>query len=87
MAATKIRIDFHYKGFNQVRNAPGVVSDLERRAAAVAAAAGPGHEIRTLAGGNRVRARVSVRTATPEARLAEATNKTLSQAIGSAGRR
>jgi hypothetical protein len=61
-----------------------ILPDLQRRAANIAAAAGPGFEVDSAIGKNRARA--SVRTVTFAARRAEATNRTLSRALD-AGRR
>lgn len=47
----------------------------------IAAAAGEGVEVSSWVGRNRVR--VTVRTATPEAMLDEAKNRTLTRAVGS----
>lgn len=57
----------------------GVKADLERRAKAIAAAAGDGFEVATRDGKNRIH--VEVQTATPEAMLAEAQDKRLTRAI------
>lgn len=61
-----------------------VVPVLRAMGESIAAAAGPGHEVETYIG--RRRARVTVRTATDEARYAEATDRTLTSAVD-AGRR
>lgn len=84
MAQVVTKIEFHYKAFTKVRRSPGVVADLIRRGTAIAAAAGPGHGIETNYNGV-TRARVTVMTETLEAKKAEATDKTLTRAIG-AGR-
>jgi len=55
---------------------------LEDMGGRVAAAAGPGHDVEPWVG--RVRARVTVRTATPAAMEAEATDRTLTAAINAA---
>lgn len=77
--ATKVRLKFHYPAFNAVRNDPAVVAEITRRAEAIAAAAGEGHEVTVRTGG--ARARASVRTATHEARRSEAVDKTLTSAL------
>lgn len=77
--AAKIRLEFHYSAFNAVRNSPEVVAELTRRAEAIAAAAGEGHEVEVRTGG--ARARASVRTATFQAMKAEAVDKTLTSAL------
>lgn len=58
---------------------PAVKADLKRRADRIAAAAGPGFEASVVSGRNRARA--SVITATPEARLAEARDHVLLRAL------
>lgn len=70
-----------------VRNlarSPKVMAELERRGRAIAAAAGPGHEVQPFVGKNRDR--VTVRTATWSARYHEAAERNLTRAFG-AGRR
>lgn len=57
---------------------------LEEMGASIAVTAGDGHEVETFVG--RSRARVTVRTATTEARIDEAVNRTLTRSID-AGRR
>lgn len=66
-------------GARAVRCAPGVLADLERRARAIAAAAGPGMVVRTSVGPNRARA--AVITATLRARRGQAKDKRLTRAI------
>lgn len=61
-----------------------IVPALESMGQSIAQAAGPGHEVETFIG--RRRARVTVRTATHEARRAEATDRALTRAVD-AGRR
>lgn len=56
-----------------------VLADLERRGQAIARVAGPGMECDTYVGANRARA--TVRTATGEARRAEARSRSLTSAI------
>lgn len=62
-----------------LRGGGGVRGDLESRARRIAAAAGEGFEVDSDVGAKRFRA--SVRTATFEARKAEATGRTLSRAL------
>lgn len=66
-------------GIRALLRSPEVEHDLERRAQAIAAAAGEGMEVSTFRGPNRVRA--TVITATTEARVAEATDRALTRAI------
>lgn len=83
----KVRIKVNRKEIRRLLRGEGEYSgvreDLERRGRAVAEAAGPGMEVDTTVGRNRLR--VSVRTATPEAVLAEAKDRTLSKAVDAAG--
>lgn len=78
------RIKLNHKGVRALLRSPQVLADLERRARAIAAAAGPGHRVESGVGRNRARA--AVVTETPEARHAEATERNLTRAID-AGRR
>lgn len=77
----KVRWKWHMKGYRQVRTSPGVVADVQSRAAAIALAAGEGMEADFGITGGRVRARASVRTATHEARAAEASDRALTRSI------
>lgn len=77
--ATKVRLEMNSAAFRAILRSPTVAADLERRAEAIAAQAGPGMEPNVMIGSNRARA--SVRTETHEARMAEATDKALTRAI------
>lgn len=77
------RVELNREGVRQLLKDPGVLADLQRRGQAIATAAGEGMEVQTHTGINRVR--VTVRTATPAAQVAEATSRVLTNAIG-AGR-
>lgn len=77
--ATTVRIVLNRAGVEELLRSPEVRADLERRARAIAAAAGEGMEVDSAIG--RTRARAMVWTDTPRARLAEATNRTLTRAI------
>lgn len=66
-------------GFRALLQSGEVAADLEARGSAIAAAAGPGHEVETYVGKTRVR--VTVRTETREAMLAEAQDRTLTNAL------
>lgn len=82
----KSRIELNSAGVREILRSGAVLADLTRRANAIANAAGgsaAGFEVDARVGANRARA--SVRTATFEARYAEATNRTLTKALG-AGR-
>lgn len=76
---------FHYQGFNAVRKSPEVVSELTKRGKAIAAAAGEEGDYEVIVGANSTRARVVVKTATPEAMQEEASYRSLTRALG-AGR-
>lgn len=80
--ASGTRFELNHDGVRELLQSPGVLADLAARAGRVAAAAGPGMEVSTFIGRNR--ARVSVITATTEARLAEAHHRTLTSAIDAA---
>lgn len=67
------------EGIRELLRSTEMADHLKDRAEKIAAAAGPGHEVRTDDGPNRARA--SVVTATPEAMRSEATNRTLTRAI------
>ncbi len=75
----KVRIELNKKAVREILRSPEVQADLKRRADAIAAAAGPGHETDLSVGRNRARA--SVVTATHEARRAEAVDRALTRAI------
>lgn len=79
MARKKTRIKFNYAGFNAVRRSAGVDEDLEGRARRVAAAAGPGFEVRRTINPGRVGYLVYAETL--EAMEAEAVDKALTSAI------
>lgn len=78
-----MRIEWHNQGFYDLRRAPGVVEDLERRGRAVAAAAGDGFELGSQQGAKRPqgRWRVGVVTATPEAMRKSAKHDALLKAL------
>lgn len=78
-----VRIKLNSPGVRELLRSPEVTADLKRRGQRIAAAAGPGHEVETFQGRNR--ARVTVRTTTDEAALAEQNHKRLTNALG-AGR-
>lgn len=80
---SKVRIEFHSEGFAALLRHPGIEADIRQRAEAIAEAAGEGVDAVVVQGRDRVRA--VVQTNTPEAKRAEAEDKTLTSAIG-AGR-
>jgi len=82
--AGKIRIEMNRAGIIAALKAPGVQADLLRRGNAAASAAGPGHMVTARVGATRVR--VSVITATPSAKRAEAVDRSLTRALDAARR-
>lgn len=77
-----VKLKFNRRGFEQLLKSPGVLADLERRAARVASAAGPGHGVRSEIGPNRARA--AVVTETFDAMAAEARERRLTAALDAA---
>lgn len=78
------RLVLNRKGIRELLRSPEVQRDLRRRAEAIAASAGPGHEVDVEVGPNRARA--SVRTVTIDAMIGEAEHRDLSRAIDAARR-
>ena len=78
------QIKFHNQGFKELRSAPGVVSDLEARAARVQAACGEGYVTGSRQGAARPqgRWRTSVVTGNAEAMRDCAKNNTLLKNLG-----
>ncbi|HNG25429.1 MAG TPA: hypothetical protein PLC03_15795 [Microthrixaceae bacterium] len=76
---TKVRVSLNKRAVRDLLNSPEIVADLERRAARIAAAAGPGMASDAQPG--KVRAHGRVWTDTPEAMLAEASDRALTAAI------
>lgn len=67
--AKTVRLRFNQRnGFRGLRTAPGVVADIERRAKAVAAAAGEGVEVLPVVQEPYSRAHAVVAATTPEAK-------------------
>lgn len=79
-----VKIEFNLKAFDQLRTAPGVDADLDRRARAVAAAAGDGYEVLPSQPG-RKRARRLVAPVTRRAKRDNERNNTLIRSL-SAGK-
>lgn len=77
-----VKVKLNSKGVRELLRSQEVLADLEERADRVAAAAGPGHRVEAEIGPNRARA--AVITDTPEAMVAEATNRTLTRAVDAA---
>lgn len=74
-----VRIELNVAGVGELLRSPEVLADLERRAQAVASAAGPGMEASAQVGSTRARA--SVITADLDAMRAEATDRALTRAV------
>ncbi len=75
----RTKLKFKRNWARDLMRSPGVLADLERRAANVAAAAGPGHEVRSEVG--KIRPRAAVVTARVQAIRAEAESKNLTSAL------
>lgn len=73
------RVDLNIAGFRRYRRSPEVAAMLKERGLAIAARAGDGMAVQTVIGANR--ARVTIRTATYDAMVAEATDRSLSRAL------
>lgn len=76
---TIVDIKINRRAVRELMRSPEMEQDLARRARAIAAAAGDGHEIDLWIGRNRVRA--TVRAETFPARAREARDKSLTRAI------
>ena len=74
-----MKIELNHDAIAKLLKSPEVEADLMRRAQRIASAAGNGMEAESSVGANRARA--SVITATPDAMLAEASNRSLSTAL------
>ncbi|QGZ16903.1 hypothetical protein SEA_LITTLETOKYO_11 [Arthrobacter phage LittleTokyo] len=83
MGSKVTKLVFRSAGFRAILRSPAVRADLEARGQRIAAAAGEGVGLESNVGANR--ARVTVATETREAAEREATDKSLTRAIG-AGR-
>lgn len=81
MAKSKFRLQIHPEGFNQVRRDPRIQDDLDRRAEAIAAAAGGGDDFVAHSSPTSTRARSVVVTATIDGMLAEARDRALTNAL------
>lgn len=79
--AGSMRIDFHNEGFDEVRRDPAVEVELMTRGHAIAEAAGGEPDFLVLSEPSKSRARVVVITATPAAKIAEATDRSLTRAL------
>lgn len=74
-----MKLKINNAGVQALLKSPGVRADIERRVQQIAAAAGDGMEASVEDGPKRVRG--SVITATTDARVAEATNRSLTAAL------
>lgn len=72
-------VKVHGPAVRALLRSPGVMADLKQRGQKISAAAGPGHEVEAFQGRNRNR--VTVRTTTNDAAIAEEAHKTLTNAI------
>lgn len=77
--ATNVKVKLNRRGMRALLTSSEVRGELEDRAQRIAASAGPGHRVDSETGRNRARA--AVITDTTEARIAEATDRTLTRAI------
>jgi hypothetical protein len=77
--ATPVRWRLVPGAIDKLLRDPGVAADLERRGRAIAAAAGPGHDVAPDPGPHR--ARVTVATATLDAVLDELLTRNLTRAV------
>lgn len=73
------RIDTNHREIRKFLRGPAMQKLLKSEATPIAKRAGPGIEVQVTAGRNRARA--TIRTATDEARAAQAAHKTLSKAL------
>lgn len=76
---TRVRISLNRQAVRDLLNGPEIMADLERRAARIADAAGPGMSYDVQPG--KVRAHGRVWTDTPEAMVAEAMSRALTTAV------
>lgn len=74
-----VLIVVNHDAIGELLKSPEIQADLLARGNRIAGAAGDGIEVEPTIGRNR--ARVTVRTATTDARIAEATDRTLTRAI------
>lgn len=74
-----VRVVLNRRAVRDLLRSSEVVADLRARAGRIADAAGEGMEARTQL--SKTRARAAVFTATPQARAAEAKNRTLTRAL------
>lgn len=77
-----IRIELNRRGVAELLKSERVAAELQRRAQAVANAAGPGHKVDVTTTGTRARA--AVVTDTVEAMLNETTDRNLSRSFNAA---
>lgn len=89
MANSNVRIEWNLDGFKEIRHAPGVVADLERRGDAILNACGgeaEGYGMVSHQGAARPEGRwqIEVGTVTPEAMVENARENTLIRNLGAA---
>lgn len=81
-AVSKATFKLRRAGIRELLRSQEALRDLERRATAVAGAAGAGHRVVSSIGRNRARAAVIAET--PEARRAEALDRNLTRSMNAA---
>lgn len=81
--AAKVRIELDSDGIAELLKSAEVAADMKRRGDNIAESAGDGFEVTEFEGkyGGSPRAMVSVKAKTREAKIAEATDKSLTRAI------
>lgn len=86
--SSKVRIKWKMKGFADLRNDPGVLADLDRRAKSIASQAGEGFEARPARPGTKGRAprgRASVGTNSFKGRLRQSRSNVLESSMWAGG--
>jgi hypothetical protein len=76
-----VRVELHFEGFNQLRNSPEILAELDRQAEKLAEKAGPGFAVES-AKPHKARGRAHVFTETEQAKRAEAVDAALTRAVG-----
>lgn len=79
MPAANARVEMNRQAIGDLLRSDAVLNVLREKGDRIGAAAGPGHEVDPEIGRNR--ARVSIRTATVEAMIAEAYDHNLTRAL------
>lgn len=79
--AGSMRIEFHNEGFDELRRGAAIEAVLMASGRAIAEAAGGEPDFAVISEPSKSRARVVVITATPAAKIAEATDRSLTRAL------